>query len=550
MARTHSLTPKQRWAHSQALVRVSGSPILQEWSRTRAPSVRRSVQATARAYAGAAFGPTTADWHATGTSADSEIYVSLRPLRNRSRQLIRDNEYAKNAKRVVVNNVIGTGISMQAQVTTRDGQLDTATNDLIEREWNRWSRKAFCHTAGRLGLRAMQRFLVGNVFESGDIGYRFVHKSFGGSKVPLALELIEADQLVDTYSGKADNGNTVRMGVEVDEWQRPVAYFLHTKHPGDYSFSGTQQQTQYRRILASEMQLLGTLDRPYQTRSVPWLHATLTKLRHMGGYEEAEIVAARAAASIMGFREVPELDIDMPSNGDDDEDGAGVEDESPVMNMAPGKILTLPPGEKFNGFSPNRPNAALEPFMRFMLRSVASGVGVSYESLSRDYSQSNYSSSRLALLDDRDGWRILQQWFIDEFMQPVFERWLDMAVLAGVLNLPGYESDPDRYREVEWHPRGWSWVDPAKEQGAAKSAVRSGHSTLTDDLAEQGKSVETVFKRRRRELDLAKQYGLVLDTDPAQVNDKGAEQGAGGKSDGEDDAGASEQGKENELEKQ
>lgn len=523
MSSIQNLTREQRWTRSQALVRAPGSQILQRWARTKAPSLRKTAQLWSRAYGGAQFGPTTADWQANGTSADSEIYTSLRPLRNRSRQLVRDNEYAKNGKRIVVNNVIGTGIGMESQVTLRDGKtLDAPVNDLIEREWKRWSRKAFCHTAGRLSLKAMQRFLMGNVFESGEILVRFIAKPFGGSKVPLALELIEADQLVDTYSGKADNGNTVRMGIEVDEWQRPVAAYLHPKHPGDYSFAGSLQPSQFIRVPFSELLHLGVFERPYQTRCVPWLHATLTKIRHMGGYEEAEIVAARAAASIMGFRQTPELEMDIPSNnGDDDVDDG---EESPVMNMSPGKILTLPPGETFQGFSPNRPNAALEPFMRFMLRSVAAGVGLSYESLSRDYSQANYSSSRLALLDDRDGWRILQQWFIEDFMEPVFHRWLEMAVLAGVLPLQGFERDPERYQAVEWQPRGWSWIDPAKEQAAAKSAVRSGHSTLSDDLAEQGKSIEAVFKRRRRELDLAAKYGLVLDTDPAQVNDKGATQ--------------------------
>jgi lambda family phage portal protein len=527
-----TLTAEQRWARSQALIRLSGSPTLNQWMAESSPSARRATAraaaqhgaqgATWRAYAGAKWGASTADWVAQATSADSELYTSLRTLRNRSRQLVRDNEYAKNAKRIVVNNVIGTGIGFEAQVMQRNGKaLNTRVNDRIETEWRRWCKATLCHTAGRLSFKAMQRFILGNVFEAGEILIRLVHQPFGGSSVPLALEVIEADQIVDNYSGKADNGNTIRMGVEVDQWQRPVAYWLHPKHPGDYSFHGSYQPGQYLRVPANEIIHLGLFERPYQTRCVPWLHATLIKLRHMGGYEEAEIIAARAAASIMGFRQKPELDLPDPEDDEGQDEDAPV---SPTISFMPGQILELPPGETFNGFSPSRPNAALDPFMRFMLRSVAAGVGVSYESLSRDYSQSNYSSSRLALLDDRDGWRILQDWFTEAFLVPVFERWLDLAVLSGTLPLQGYEADPDAYRAVEWQPRGWSWIDPAKEQAAAKSAVRSGHSTLTDDLAEQGKSIEAIFKRRRRELDLAKEYDLVLDTDPAQLNDKGAAQ--------------------------
>ena len=271
------------------------------------------------------------------------------------------------------------------------------------------------------------------------------------------------------------------------------------------------------RVPAEDIIHVALFDRPYQTRGVPWMHATLLKLRHMGGYEEAEIIAARASAAVMGFRQKPEVDI--PGDGADDADD--VMDGERVTDMAPGIIMDLAPGETFTGFNPSRPNAAMDPFMRYMLRSVAAGVGVSYESLSRDYSQSNYSSSRLALLDDRDLWRILQDWLIETLCQPVYEAWLEMAVLSGALNLPAYETTPEIYQAIRWAPRGWQWVDPAKEGSAAKNDVRSGFKTLADVHAEQGDDFEDYCKRRQTELRLAKQYGLVLDTDPGQVNEKG-----------------------------
>ena len=136
--------------------------------------------------------------------------------------------------------------------------------------------------------------------------------------------------------------------------------------------------------------------------------------------------------------------------------------------MSPGVILDLAPGETFQGFNPSRQNAALDPFMRFMLRWVAGGVGVSYESLSRDYSQSNYSSSRLALLDDRDLWRLLHQWLIETLCQPVFEAWLEMAVLSGTLNLPAYETAPEIYQAIRWAPRRCAWARVLGEQDPQK----------------------------------------------------------------------------------
>ena len=476
---------------------------------------------TGRSYAGANYGRTTADWVTLSTSADAELYTSLRVLRNRVRQLCRDNEHAKQGQRLIANNVVGPGIGLQSEVMTRGGKLNERINDKIEAAWQRWGRAKTCHTAGKLSWAGIQRMVMTSTPADGEVLIRKVKRAFGGSRVPFALEVIEADQLVDNWTGRAPNGNEVRMGVEVDEWMRPLAYWLYPRHPGDNMVQGVPQSNDYQRVPADEVIHIARFERPNQTRGVPWFHSTMVKLRHIGGTEEAEIVRARASAAIMGFVQTPEADL-ATDEGDSGSDG--VMDGERVWDMAPGTIRELAPGETFSGFNPSSPNAALDPFLRYMLRSVAAGLGVSYESLSRDYSQSNYSSSRLALLDDRDNWRVLQAWLIETLHQEVFEGWLEMAVLSGELNLPAYESDPEIYQAVRWMPRGWDWVDPAKEVAAAKAAVRAGFMTVADVIAAKGGDWEDVFRQRRREIDLAEQYELVLETDPAQTNDKGAVQ--------------------------
>ena len=489
----------------------------------------------ARSYAGAQWGRTTADWVTLSTSADAELYTSLRNLRNRTRQLVRDNEHAKHAQRIIRNNVVGhRGIGLQSEVLTRAGKLNERVNDRIEAAWARWCRADSCHVAGKLSLTAIQQMVMGEVPTAGEILVRLVRKAFGRSRVPLALELIEADQLVETLSGRGPNGNQIRMGVEVDDWLRPVAYWLYPRHPGDVMLQGQPQSNEYQRVPADEILHIATFDRPSQTRGVPWFHAALTKLRHIVGTEEAEIVRARASAAVMGFIQSPETDDPSnPESGDAD----GVMDGEQVWDLSPGVMRKLAPGETFSGFAPNQSNAALDPFLRYMLRSVAAGIGLSYESLSRDYSQSNYSSSRMALLDDRDHWRALQVWLCEVLLQPVFERWLDMAVLAGELPLPGYETSPELYQAVRWMPRGWDWVDPAKEVAAAKAAVRAGFVTVADVVAAKGGDWEDVFKQRARERQLAEDLELVLESDPAQTNDKGAVQTSAPPADGTQPAG-------------
>lgn len=474
-----------------------------------------------RAYAGAAWGRTMSDWIASGTSQDSEARMAIATLRNRVRDMARNNDYVSNALRAIQNNVVGQGIRLQSQVSRARGRgagsLDTILNQSIEDAWHRWGRADSCHTAGKLCFSEIERLLIRSTAESGEVFVRIIRRSFGRSPIPLALEVIEADYLDENFNGSdVTTGNTIRMGVEVDEWQRPVAYHFWKLHPGDIATSGRAATQARIRVSASEVIHLFRTDRPDQTRGVPWFASALVRLRHMSGFEEAEVIAARASACQMGFIETPDPQFE----------GEAIVNGERVATFEPGQIRTLAPGERFSPFSPTRPSGLLDPFMRFMLRGVSAGVGVSYETLSKDYSQSNYSSSRLALLDDRDTWRTLQCWMIEAFHQRVFEAWLEMAVLSNTLNLAGYEMDRNRYESVRWIPRGWAWVDPNKEISAYKTAVRSGFMTLRDVVMQNGGDLEELLETRRREVELCDELELIFDTDPEVVDISGKAQPA------------------------
>ena len=469
-----------------------------------------------RMYAAAKQDRLTADWNSLNSSSDSEIVQSLRTARARSRQLVRDNEYARNAVRIIQNNVIGDGIKMQAMVKNQRGTPVETANDQIEEEWEDWwLDKSKCHTGGLLAGPDIERLLIGNLVENGEAIIRLVRKPFGDSQVALALEVIESDRLVDQWSmPKSPNGNNIRMGVEVDQWGRPLAYWCYPTHPGDYQFTNYQPES-FLRIPADEIIHLYIVDRWPQTRGMPWFSSAMRRLNNMGGYEEAEIVAARGSAAVMGF--ITSSDVPTPD---------AVVNGQQVSDFSAGQIRHLQPGESFTGWNPSRPNANMDPFMRLMLRGIAAGVGCSYESLSRDYSQSNYSSSRLALLDDRDLWRVLQGWFIRNFRTRLHKEFLHAAVLPGVLQLGDFYTSLRKYQAVRFKPRGWSWIDPSKETIAYRMAVRAGFMTVSDVIAltGNGNDAETVFKTRRQELDDMAELDLVFDTDPAQVNDKGIAQ--------------------------
>lgn len=462
-----------------------------------------------RMYNGAKSSRLTEGFSTQDSSADNELATSLTALRARSRTLMRDAPFAKRARSIVQNNVIGTGIGLQGQVKSLRGKLQKRINSEIETSWKQWSRPENCHTGGTLHFSDMERLLMGQVFESGEVFIRKHPSRFGNSNVPLSLEVIESERIAGDIAvpGPLESGATVRMGVEVDKFHRPIAYWIREQHSGETRFS--QFSDRLERVPADQIIHLRIVERWPQTRGEPWLHATIRKLNDIDGYTEAEIIAARGAANYMGI-----IESNVPWGDGEGDDVVGSE-----MALEAGIIARISSGESFNAFAPNRPNSGAEPFLRFMLREMAAGIGVSYESLSRDYSQSNYSSSRLALLDDRDLWRFIQLWFIRSFREPLHREWLQQAVLSRSINsisINAYANDPEKFNKARFKPRGWSWIDPTKEVEAFKEAVRAGFTTTSDVIAKtgDGRDIEDVLEERQMELELMEEKGLKFDTDP------------------------------------
>jgi lambda family phage portal protein len=473
------------------------------------------VRPRLRAYQGARVSRLTSDWVTSGTSADSEIKSSFKALRNRARQLVRDNDYARQAVRAIQNNVIGHGIKHQSQVRMqRGGKLDEVINGRIHETWEQWTRKQHCDVSGLLGFHDMERLLVRSLAESGEVFVRMIRQPFGGSRVPFALQVLEADYLIDDDIPQARDGNTVRMGIEVDGYLRPQAYHFYANHPGD-TYAGNPRTNGRRiRVPADEVIHLFLPERPGQTRGVTWFASALMRLHMLQGYEEAEVVRARASSALMGFIQSPEGEL----VGDDVYEGER------VSEFQPGVFKYLAPGESITVPDLNAPDGQLEPFTRSMLRAVAAGIGVSFESISKNFSESNYSSSRLSLLEERDTYRVLQRYMIENFHQPVFEAWLEMAVLSGALALPGYETNPERYQASRWIPRSWEWVDPQREVDAYKTAVRCGFKTLGQVISEQGGDLDDVLVARQAELAMLDEMGIVTDSDPSEVSESGSTQ--------------------------
>jgi lambda family phage portal protein len=198
-----------------------------------------------------------------------------------------------------------------------------------------------------------------------------------------------------------------------------------------------------------------------------------------------------------------------------------------------GTILALDPGQEMKFFPPNHPNSVLPQFTSYLLKGAASSLNVAYHSLSGDLAESKFSSDRTALVQERDGWRLLQGWLIRRFCNPVYQAWLEAAMFHGAVSIP--VADPARACAPRWAARNWDWVDPLKDVQASTQAIAFGLSTYQDELGAQGKAWEEVFEQRAREQEKARSLGLVLEAKPSTTvnttEEPGGEdpQGEGGK---------------------
>jgi lambda family phage portal protein len=484
-------------------------------ARKNAPPTREPewLQHSSRMYASAVPSRFNQGFPSFNTSEDLELVSSLRNMRARSRALVRDAGFAKSAKRAIVDNVIGTGVRVQPAVKTVRGGYNATINDGIADVWAQWMHGVNCHTGGAMHFHDMERMLMGQVFEAGEIFIR-LHRGarFGYSPVPLALEVIEPERLVDGYAypgAVAPKSGGVRLGIETDKFKKPIAYWIRDLHPGDIRLN-LEQSDAVTRVDAADIIHLYIVDRWPQTRGVPWMHAAAGKVQDVNGYTEAEIIAARGAASYIGIIETPEPSASLAQQAPDN---------TYQMNVEPGVWYRAKPGEKLQFVSPNRPTNSFDPFMRYMLREISAAVGASYEAISHDYSQSNYSSTRLSLLNERDVWKALQSWWIRSFRHRLHREWMKMAVMARAIpqiDIMQYGSDPEKYLEANFKPRGWSWVDPTKEVQAYVQSVKSGFRTVTDVLEETGNGMdlEEMLRSRSAELEYMNELKLPFDTDP------------------------------------
>lgn len=465
-----------------------------------------------------------ADWTAGTISSDSILRTQLVRMRNRSRQLARDEDYWKAFLCSARNNIVGPqGVSLQMDVRDPNGASDDQSNDAIENAWDEFSRPwsfsadgtytpGFSVT-GELGRVQFGQLGVTTAARDGEFFFRLVR----GFDNPwrFSVQPINPDFIDEDKNEVLADGGSIRMGVQKNSWGAVTHFWLRTWNPGDV-YHGARK-TISAPVPASEIRRFFVPDDFDLSRGYPWIHAGATRLRMLGGYEEAALEAARSAACKHEyFKQMPD------SNGEYKGDAVD-SDGNYLSEVEPGSKEVLPIGMEVQSIDPVYPHSEHKGFIATTLMGVAAGLGVSYSSFTGDLTQANYSSLRAGLLPERDGWRLLQGLWILQVELPIFLEWLRMALVAGAIRFPTGAplsvSKFDKFARPLLAGRRWAWVDPEKDQRANQIALDGFLTTRTAVVSEAGGDFEDVLRGRAREKSLFAKHDLA---EPAAASSPGA----------------------------
>jgi len=329
----------------------------------------------------------------------------------RSHYVVRNNPYARNAKRSFKANLVGMGIKPYSQVQDRELRQD------IHTLWTRWLNEA--DADGITSFYGLQTMIAAALWESGECFVRIRPRRISdGLSVPMQLQLVESEQLPVSKNELARKGNEIRSGIEFDRIGQRVAYHFLRQHPGDNLIR--QQPREFTRVPADEVLHIYEAQRPGQIRGEPQTAASLVRMFLLDQYDDAELDRKKVAALFAAFITSPAPD--MPALPGQE---ATAEDGVVIAGLEPGIIQRLDAGEDIRFSEPSEVGGSYEPFEYRNLLAIAAGMGVPYQNVSSDFSRANYSSLRAALLEFRAWMQQLQHCtLIFQFCRPVWRRWM------------------------------------------------------------------------------------------------------------------------------
>lgn len=431
----------------------------------------------------------------------------------------------------------GTGDIIERKATIQVGDPDIFANQMVERSRKEWERKEFSDLRGtRNYFQQCLLRLIGGV-RDGDFFIRLIRDP-NINKFGFTLQMINGEWCDRFLNHTLPNGNVIRMGIEYEmsPWGlgKVLAYYFITRQPNDWQYTssgglfGYGQPSQFhQRIEAADIIHYARPVDADATRPAPWVACTIPKGRQLDQYELFECIAARESASKIGY-----LWSDVNPEGG--MAGVIIDPQTGVaaaQNAGPGDTVGLPFGVKYQERDPKHPSQNFESFRKGMVRSISAGMpAADYNTLANDLENINFSAGRLGRLDTNEMSMLIQRFDIDTAEIPIFEAWLEMGLITGIIPLPLVKYG--KFNKPVFQGRRWSQVDEVKAEQASAMRITNNKSSWALECALDGKDFEEVIFDKAENLMTMDQLGV----SPSTTADSGTTQLAPDETNGGTDA--------------
>jgi lambda family phage portal protein len=441
----------------------------------------------------------TEGWRGSNASADAEIAVAGPVLRDRSRDLVRNNALAAQAVQVLVNNIVGPGIRPRAASGNK------ALNKRVDALWRSFA--ANCDFYGHTDFHGLLNLAVREMVEAGDIlALKIATPRGTGRIVPLQIQLREIDHLDTGRVQEIAGGGYTDQGIEFDAGGRRTAFWMFPQHPGGTN-RAIRRRFESERIESTRVVHLFERQR-VQSRGVPWGAPAMLALRDLGDWQAAELVRKKTEACLVGI--VFGDDETQASVAPVVQDSQG----NKVEQFEPG-LIAYARGGKDIKFNQPASTAGVYEWNRVQMHIVASGFRVPYALMTGDLSQNNFSSSRVGLNEFRRMVEQLQwQTVIPMFCEPIWRWFVEAAQLAGLLPL-------DAVIPVEWAPPRFEMVNPLQDVQADLLETRAGFASPQQMIAKRGYDPAAIIEEWAAHAEATDALGLIFDSDPRKVSKGG-----------------------------
>ena len=444
-----------------------------------------------RHYDAASYGRQNAGWRAWNESAELTDRFSRDVVRARARDLERNSDIAQAILHAYKRNVVGKGYTLRAKTSEED------LNKRLEQLWKQWTKARNCDVTGEQSLNQILRMAVERKRVDG--GMLFVYRYTKEGIVPFQLQLFEVDELDSNQTTPKYKGNRVVGGVEYNQYRKPVGYWIR-----QYDMEGYQELDPIW-LPAKDVYFYKSKRRPSQLREMSDLTPTITRVRDANEFITAVSVKERIAACLAVFikRAVPASGL---GRGFRTEEGK-VDYEG--VKLTPGMVKEMGAGDGIEVVDPRNAGTDASSFLKVQQTLIASGQGLSYETVSRDMSGATYSSARQNAIEDESTYAEDVELLMD-LLSEVYEQFVISAVLAGKVEIPDFWQNKTDYLAHSWVKPPKKWIDPTKESNAYKIALQSGQKTFQDVCAEQGKDWKEAVDEMAEVLKYGREVGIEL----------------------------------------